>query len=131
MRSKEAASKTWANRGHRWTTMTLMNLVLWITQAVLAFAFLMAGGMKVFAYEKYRAATDRKKPSGLSHGLVTFIGIAELAGAIGVIVPMAANVAPWLSAWAAAGLALIMLLATGYHLRRRESPATVVVLFAL
>lgn len=108
-----------------------MNVALWIAQAVLAFTFIVSGGMKVFAYEKYRAATDRKKPSGLSHGLVTFIGTAELTGAIGVILPIAVNVAPWLSGWAAVGLALIMLLATGYHLRRRESPATVVVLFVL
>lgn len=108
-----------------------MNLALWIAQAVLAVTFLMAGGMKVFAYPKYRAVSERNKPSGLSRGLVTCIGIAELTGAIGIILPMAVHVAPWLSAWAAVGLALIMLLAIGYHVRRRESPATVVVLCVL
>jgi hypothetical protein len=44
---------------------------------------------------------------------------------------MAVNVAPGLSAWAAVGLATVMLLAIGYHLRRRESPAAPAILFAL
>jgi hypothetical protein len=44
---------------------------------------------------------------------------------------MAAGVAPWLSAWAAIGLATVMLLAIGYHVRRHESPGVPATLFAL
>ena len=54
-----------------------------------------------------------------------------MAGAIGVILPMAISVAPWLCVWAAAGLALIMLSATIFHVRRREPPITTAVLFLL
>ena len=108
-----------------------MNAALWVAQGLLATAFLAVGGMKVFAYEKYKATSEKKGPSGLTRGLITFIGIAELAGAIGVVLPMAVNVAPGLSAWAAVGLATVMLLAIGYHLRRRESPAAPAILFAL
>jgi len=39
-----------------------MNLAIWIVQGLLAFAFIAAGGMKLFAYEKYkpsRRRTDR------------------------------------------------------------------------
>ena len=71
-----------------------MNLALWVVQGLLAMAFLAAGGMKVFAYEKYKAMSEKNGPSGLTRGLITFIGIAELAGAIGVVLPMAVNVAP-------------------------------------
>ena len=108
-----------------------MNTALWVVQGLLALAFLAAGGMKVFAYEKYKATSEKNGPSGLTRGLITFIGIAELAGAIGVVLPMAVNVAPGLSAWAAVGLATVMLLAIGYHLRRRESAAAPAILLAL
>jgi hypothetical protein len=47
-----------------------------------------------------------------------------------VVLPMAAGVAPWLSVWAAVGLATVMQLAIGYHVRRRESPAAPAILFA-
>lgn len=100
-------------------------------QGLLALAFLAAGGTKVFAYEKFKARSEKNGPRGLTRGLTTFIGIAEVAGAIGIVLPMKVNIAPWLSAWAAVGLATIMLLAVGYHLRRRESPAVPAVLFAL
>ncbi len=110
-----------------------MNIALWAAQVVLAFAFIAAGGMKVFAHEKYKALSAKSRPIEITRGLVMFIGIAELLGAIGIILPMAANVAPLLSPIAAVGLAIIMLLAIFYHLRRRESPATAagLLLFAI
>lgn len=101
-----------------------MNLALWIVQGLLAIGFLAAGGMKVCAYERYKAMAEKNGPSGLTRGLVLFIGIAEILGAIGIIFPMATNKAPWLTMPAAAGLAIAMLLAVVYHLRRHE-PATV------
>ncbi len=108
-----------------------MNIALWVVQAVLALAFIGAGSMKVFAYEKYKVMAEKNGPTDLRRGMVTFIGLSELAGAVGVILPMAANVAPWLSPTAAAGLALVMLLAVLYHLRRHESPAAPGILLLL
>lgn len=100
-----------------------MNIALWAVQGILAFAFIAVGSMKLFAYEKYKAMSEKNGPSGLTRGLVTFIGVCEIAGGLGVILPMATHVAPWLSVWAAVGLSTIMLLAIVYHLRRHE-PAT-------
>ncbi len=108
-----------------------MNVVLWIVQILLAVAFTAAGGMKVFAYEKYKAMSEKNGPSGLNRGLVTFIGLSEVAGAVGIVLPMAVNVEPWLSPAAAAGLAIVMLLAVFYHVRRREPPAAPTMLFLL
>lgn len=108
-----------------------MNLALWIMQGILAFVFVIAGGMKLLAYEKYRAMLEKSSPTSLSHAQITFLGFAELAGAAGIILPMAFHVAPWLTAWAAAGLAIIMLSATVYHIRRREPPIMTSVLFLL
>jgi len=108
-----------------------VNLALWVAQGILAFAFVGAGGVKLLAYPKYRAMLEKTGPTTLTHGTITFIGIGELAGAVGVVLPGAANIAPWLSMWAAAGLAVIMLSATVFHLRRREPPIMTIVLFLL
>jgi hypothetical protein len=111
-----------------------MNLVLWIVQGLLCAFFLMAGGMKAFAYEKLKKIGEAKSPnqsSTLSKGLLTFIGISELAGAAGLIVPMSTGIAPVLTPLAALGLAIITLLASIYHLRRKESPLLAIVLLLL
>jgi uncharacterized membrane protein YphA (DoxX/SURF4 family) len=92
-----------------------MNIVLWIVQVLLAGLFLMAGAMKVFQYERAKASLPR--------GLVTFIGISELLGGLGLLLPALTGILPWLTPLAGAGLALIMILAIGFHASRREVPA--------
>jgi uncharacterized membrane protein YphA (DoxX/SURF4 family) len=108
-----------------------MNVTLWVVQGLLAFAFIAAGAMKLFAYEKYKAQSEKKGPTGIPRGLATFIGGAELAGGLGIVLPMAINIAPSLSLMAAVGLSTIMLLAIGFHLRRHESPVVPGVFFLL
>ena len=64
-------------------------------------------------------------------GLVRFIGIAEVVGGIGLIIPMVTNVAPGLTVAAAAGLVLVQVCAIVFHLSRGERrglPANVVLL---
>jgi len=113
-----------------------MNVALWIAQGVLAFTFLALGTMKIFVYEKYAALTEKKRskesaPTGVTRELARFIGVAEIAGAVGVILPMAINVIPELSPWAAVGLAMIMVLAIGFHVRRQESPVAPLIFLLL
>jgi len=111
-----------------------MNLALWIVQALLCAAFLMAGGMKLFAYEKYKKQAEQNAPGkgpGVSKGLTTFIGVSELAGGLGLILPQATHTAPALTPLAALGLAIIMILAIGFHLRRKEPATAAVVLLIL
>jgi putative oxidoreductase len=107
-----------------------VNVVLWIVQALLAAVYVMAGCMKAFrpleALSK-RMGWVRAVPAGF----VRFIGIAELLGAIGLILPMVTNVAPWLTVAAAAGLVLVQIGAGAVHLGRhemREVPVNVVLL---
>jgi uncharacterized membrane protein YphA (DoxX/SURF4 family) len=106
-----------------------MNVALWIAQGILCVLFLGAGGMKVFAYSRYKASVGQQM--SLSKGLVTFIGISELAGAVGVVLPMATGIAPLLTTLAAVGLGVIMLLATGFHLKRKEPAYMTIVLLIL
>ena len=108
-----------------------MNLTLWIVQGLLAFAFIAVGAMKLFAYEKFKAQSEKKGPAGITRGLTAFIGAAEITGGLGIVLPMATNIAPSLSLWAAVGLSTIMLLAIGFHLRRHKSPVAPSILFLL
>ena len=108
-----------------------MRIALWIVQALLSAVFLFAGGMKVFAYEKYKATTSKNGDSPISKGLATFIGLAELAGAVGLIVPAATGIEPMLTTLAALGLSVIMLLAVAFHVRRHEPYMPVAILLML
>jgi uncharacterized membrane protein len=64
---------------------------------------------------------EKQGSMAVTRGLAAFIGGAEIAGGLGIVLPMAINVAPALIPWAALGLASIMLLAIGYHMRAHES----------
>ena len=107
-----------------------MKIALWIAQSLLAFAFLAAGCMKLFAFDKMAA---QMPVFAHQHGLIIFIGLCEVAGAIGLILPILTGIYPILTAWAAAGLATIMVLAAGFHLYRGEADhlPPVVILFLL
>jgi uncharacterized membrane protein YphA (DoxX/SURF4 family) len=96
-----------------------MNIALWVAQILLAAMFIMAGTMKAFAYEKAKASIPWVKET--SRGFVRFIGIAELLGGIGLILPVAFNITPSLTGIAGLGFALIMLLAVIFHVRRNEN----------
>jgi uncharacterized membrane protein YphA (DoxX/SURF4 family) len=115
-----------------------MNTLLWIAQILLAGIFLFTGVSKLLAYEKLMNVVEvRSKglPMGISRGLAAFIGLAEVAGALGVLTPgvLLPDLLPphFLVRLAAGGLALIMVLAGIYHLRRQEPAAPNVALFLL
>jgi uncharacterized membrane protein YphA (DoxX/SURF4 family) len=97
-----------------------MNIVLWILQVLVALAFLMHGlGMlKPSAEARPGMSYIQDLPSGLR----IFIGVMEILGAIGLVLPPLVNVLPVLTPIAAAGLVIIMVLAIGYHVTRRENP---------
>ncbi len=105
-----------------------MKIASWIVQVLLALVFVASGSMKLFAFDQFAASApalaDQK-------ALVTFIGIAELAGAVGLILPALTRIFPVLTTSAAVGLATIMLLATGFHLSRGEVSHAVVTIILL
>lgn len=99
-----------------------MNIVLWIAQVLLGLAFIAAGINHAFRYEQMKAQPGGLWVTAIPRGLLTFIAICEILGGIGVILPALTGILPWLTAWAAMGLALIMLLAALFHLVQREYP---------
>ncbi|MBM7567114.1 DoxX family protein [Paenibacillus sacheonensis] len=95
-----------------------MNIALWIVQGIACAGFVFSGWMKAFRHEKAAASWPWAKD--VPRGLVVFIGLAELVGAVGLIVPEAANLAPALTPIAAIGLAAIVLLGALFHVKRKE-----------
>jgi hypothetical protein len=96
--------------------MHVLNIVLWSVQGFLALFFLAAGAPKIVGHgiEKWTGFSD------LPRSQVIFIGFAEVLGVAGLVLPMATGVLPWLTPLAAVGLAIIVLMATGFHLRADE-----------
>jgi len=96
-----------------------MNIVLWVVQILLALAFLMAGGMKVSQPgEKLRKAMSWT--AHVSIGSVRLVGILEILGALGLILPAVTGILPWLTPVAAIGLVLTMIGAAIVHIRLKE-----------
>ena len=84
-----------------------MTYALWIVQGLLALLFLFAGGTKLVL--PIEALTAQTPLPGL---FVRFIGVAEVLGAIGLILPGLLGIRPGLTPLAAVGLVLIMIGAT-------------------
>ena len=88
------------------------NVALWILQVVLAALFLFAGGMK-FALP----VESMTKGSALPGWFFRFIGVAEVLGALGLVLPWALDIRRELTPIAAGGLVAIMIGATTLMLR--------------
>jgi uncharacterized membrane protein len=100
----------------------VMNIALWITQALLAFAVLAAGCVKLFTPHE-KLVQKVKWAASWPPGRVKLLGAAEVAGAVGVIVPWATGIAPVLTPVAACCLLVLMGGAVKAHLDMKESPA--------
>lgn len=97
-----------------------MNVALWIVQALLAAVYVVAGSMKAFRPLE-ALSKNMTWVSAVPAGLVRFIGIAELLGAVGLILPMVIHIAPGLTVAAAARLVLVQVGAIPLHLARQET----------
>jgi uncharacterized membrane protein YphA (DoxX/SURF4 family) len=84
-----------------------MNYALWIVQTLLAAIFLFSGGTKLIL--PLEELTGQMPLPGL---FVRFIGVAEVLGAIGLILPWLLRIRPGLTPLAAVGLVIIMIGAT-------------------
>ncbi len=91
--------------------MKKMTYALWICQGLLALLFLFAGGMKLVL-----PLAALKGPIALPGLLLRFIGVMEVLGAIGLILPGLLRIRTGLTPLAAAGLVIIMIGATSLTL---------------
>jgi uncharacterized membrane protein YphA (DoxX/SURF4 family) len=99
-----------------------MNLALWIIAIVLAVGFTASGLLKIFRGKEQLVASGMGWAQDFSPSAIRLIGVAEILGAIGLVVPAAVHIAPILVPLAAVGLALVMIGAAAVHARRKETP---------
>ena len=93
-----------------------MNVVLWIVQILLAVAFF-AHGWLLLAPPPDIAA---QMLAALPRWFWVFLGVAEVLAAIGLTLPGLTRIQPWLVAWAAVGVMIVMISATAWHIVRGE-----------
>lgn len=93
---------------------------LWVAQALLSAAFIMAGFMKATA-PIAELATQMAWVNDFATPIVRFIGVAELLGGLGLLLPSITRIKPVLTPIAASGLLAVMVLAAGYHVAKGEA----------
>lgn len=111
-----------------------MNGMDWFAQILLAGVFFFDGFRRIFVCSLRNESQPHRPRSNaisLPFGVTCIVGLIEMAGALGLVVPVHSwqpNVLPIL---AASVLALLTGTALVYHLYRRQPAAPVVVLFLL
>lgn len=96
-----------------------MNTLLWIIQGLLALVFLLTGIPKLVR-TKEQLVDQMGALEDLSLTQIRMIGLAEVAGGVGLILPSLTRILPWLSALAAVGLVMVMIGASVTNFQRKE-----------
>lgn len=86
-----------------------MNVALWIIQVLLALLFLFAGGTKLVLPLDVLTAMGSPNQVHLPGLFIRFIGVVEVLGALGLVLPGLLRIKPGLTPLAAAGLVIIMI----------------------
>jgi len=86
-----------------------MNIALWIIQVLLALLFLFAGGTKLYFPPEVLAAKGPPNQVHLPGLFIQFIGVCEVLGALGLVLPGLLRIRPQLTFFAAVGLLIIMI----------------------
>src|SRR5512138_2606985 len=96
-----------------------MNYALWAAQAILAVVFLVTGFLKL-TQPIGKLARSMEWVKTTPTALVRLLGLAEVLGALGLVMPAATGILPWLTPLAAVGCATVMLGASAHHASRHE-----------
>lgn len=105
----------------------MRNRILWIMQWVLGLYYISVGIVHFVLPDGLPQQMDWMYV--LSDTLHVVSGTAEILGGLGLILPAVTKIKPQLVPLAAAGLALTMVLAAGWHLTRSEIPNVIQDLF--
>jgi hypothetical protein len=104
-----------------------MNITLWILQVLLAVAFFAHGWL--FLYPPPGIAEQMN--AMLPRWFQLFLGVAEVLAAVGLTLPGLTRILPWLVAWAAGGIVIVMVSATALHVVRGEISSAAITLVLL
>lgn len=101
-----------------------LNIGLWVAQVLLAVMYVMAGWMKLSQPMAGLAAMGMGYATTLPELFVRFVGLMEVLGAIGLILPAATRILPFLTPLAALGLTIVQVAAIVLHATRGETAMT-------
>ena len=104
-----------------------MNIVLWVLQVLLAAAFLAHGLLFLSPPPEIAAQMNATLPQWFQ----LFLGVAEVLAAVGLTLPGLTRIVPELVTWAAVGIMVVMVSATGFHLMRGEISSAAITLVLL
>jgi putative oxidoreductase len=93
-----------------------MNILLWVLQVLLALAFVAHGWMLLFP----PAAIVDQMNATMPRWFQLFLGVAEVLAAVGLTLPGISRIQPWLVSCASAGIMIVMICATIFHVSRGE-----------
>jgi uncharacterized membrane protein YphA (DoxX/SURF4 family) len=93
-----------------------MNILLWVLQILLALAFLAHGWLLLFPPPSFVEQMNASLPRWFQ----LFLGVAEVAAAVGLTLPGLTHIQPRLVPLAAAGTMIVMICATVFHIARNE-----------
>lgn len=99
----------------------VLDIALWVAQGLLALFFLAAGLPKVAGrgLDRWVGFED------FSRGLTILIGVSEVVGAVALVLPSLLGAFEWTIPLAAIGIAVISLMASGFHVRAAERISTI------
>ena len=92
-----------------------MNIMLWVLQVLLALAFLAHGLLFLFP-----PAEMLELMKFIPTAFRIFLGVAEVLAAVGLTMPGITRIQTWLIPCAAAGVMIVMISATIFHIARGE-----------
>ena len=96
-----------------------MNVVLWALQIVLALKFVSVAYTHGVQLDQTRMQRGIQRLGAAARPLLVLIALCVFLGGGGLILPAATGILAWLTPWSAALLALMMLLAVGFHILGR------------
>ena len=104
-----------------------MNIVLWILQILLALAFAAHGWLFLSPPPELVEQMNASLPRPFQ----LFLGVAEVAAAIGLTLPGITRIMPFFVSWAAWGIVVVMVGATIFHIARNEISSAAITLLLL
>lgn len=104
-----------------------MNILLWILQILLAVAFFLHGWLFLSPPPELVEQMNASLPRWFQ----LFLGVAEVLAAAGLTLPGLTRILPWLVTWAAAGVMIVMVAATVWHVVRGEMSSAGITLLLL
>jgi uncharacterized membrane protein YphA (DoxX/SURF4 family) len=111
-----------------------MNSLVWVAQVLLAGSFIFAGFSKIFVFKRQKALVQTPLDAGcvgMPDGLAAAIALLEIAGALGLLIPVDLWPPHILVRLCAGELALLAGMIAIYQARRNEHATPSVTMFVL